>query len=162
VINYLYDLPSFKNQTGFVAKALGGWQISGVTQFQTGTPCGVYASTDFAGSGLDTNLGNAGCPNFSGQYMVVNGDPTIFGQFAANGSTDPRRGIQLHQPSELGRSDRPWRLVRCQQRELRESNDQGWESWRRGAKSSAFAPVLFLTRRTAIRAALKLRLFTTD
>lgn len=90
VINYLYELPFFKHQTGFVGKALGGWQISGVTQFQTGTPCGVYASTDFAGSGLDTNLGNAGCSHFSGQYMVLNGDPKVLGQFAANGSSDPR------------------------------------------------------------------------
>jgi hypothetical protein len=86
VFNYLYDLPFFKNQSGLVGKALGGWQISGVSQFQTGTPCGVMGSVDYAGAGLDTNLG---CGNTQGQYWVVNGDPKVIGKFAAGGSKDP-------------------------------------------------------------------------
>ena len=39
VINYVYALPFFKNSATVPAKLLGGWQISGVNQFQTGTPC---------------------------------------------------------------------------------------------------------------------------
>jgi len=35
VLNYLYELPFFKNSTALTGKLLGGWQISGVTQFQT-------------------------------------------------------------------------------------------------------------------------------
>jgi hypothetical protein len=85
VINYLYDLPIFRHSTGFKGKVLGGWQISGIAQFQTGTPCGVMASTDYAGAGLDTNLG---CGN-NGQYLVLDGNPAITGQFAAGGSKDP-------------------------------------------------------------------------
>ena len=36
VINYLYQLPFLRHQSGLAGKALGGWQISGITQFQTG------------------------------------------------------------------------------------------------------------------------------
>ena len=92
VVNYLYDLPFFKGQHGVAGKLLGGWQISGVTQFQTGLPCGVMGSNDYAGSGLDTNFGNVAsptpaCPNGQqqGQYWVVNGDPQILGQFGTGG-----------------------------------------------------------------------------
>ena len=36
VFSYLYDLPVFKNRSNLTGKLLGGWQVSGVTQFQTG------------------------------------------------------------------------------------------------------------------------------
>src|SRR5216684_3233181 len=40
VFSYLYDLPIFKNRSNLSGKLLGGWQISGITQFQTGLLCG--------------------------------------------------------------------------------------------------------------------------
>src|SRR5437763_9463523 len=43
VINYLYDLPFFRHRSDWIGKAAGGWQISGITQFQTGLPCSVVA-----------------------------------------------------------------------------------------------------------------------
>ena len=81
VLNYLYDLPFFKDQTAISGKLLGGWQISGVTQFQTGTPCGVAQSKDLAGVGLDSNFG---C-GVNGQYWAVNGTPRIIGTFGSGG-----------------------------------------------------------------------------
>lgn len=81
VLNYLYELPFFRHQTGFTGKALGGWQISGITQFQTGLPCSVAAPTDYAAVGLDSNFG---C-GVSGQYWVLNGDPRIVGTFGKTG-----------------------------------------------------------------------------
>jgi hypothetical protein len=81
VFNYLYDLPFFKNHSTVSGKLLGGWQISGVTQFQTGQPCGVAQSKDFAGVGLDSNFG---C-GVNGQYRVVNGTPRIIGTFGSSG-----------------------------------------------------------------------------
>jgi predicted heme/steroid binding protein len=77
VFNYLYDLPFFKDRTRLVGKLLGGWQISGLTQFQTGLPCSVAGPADYAGVGLDSNFG---C-GVNGQYWVVNGDPKIIGKF---------------------------------------------------------------------------------
>ncbi len=79
IINYLYQLPFFKSQSGVAGKVLTGWQISGITQFQTGTPCGVAQSTDFAGVGLDSNFG---C-GVNGQYLVASGTPKILGNFGS-------------------------------------------------------------------------------
>jgi hypothetical protein len=38
-INYVWALPFFREQNTFLSKALGGWRIAGVAQFQTGAPC---------------------------------------------------------------------------------------------------------------------------
>src|SRR5439155_21304328 len=54
VFKYLYELPFFRHQSGVAVKALGGWQISGITQFQTGLPCSVAAAVDYAGAGVDS------------------------------------------------------------------------------------------------------------
>src|SRR5256712_13886658 len=77
VLNYVYDLPFFQNHSTLGGKLLGGWQISGVTQFQTGLPCGVAENKDYAGVGLDSNFG---C-GVNGQYYVVSGNPRIIGTF---------------------------------------------------------------------------------
>jgi hypothetical protein len=81
-INYVYQAPFFRGQHGFVGKALGGWQLSGITQFQTGVPCSVIApNVDYAGVGQDANWGCGG----NGQFWVVNGDPKIIGKFGPSG-----------------------------------------------------------------------------
>ena len=81
VINYIYGLPFFSDTSRLSGKLLGGWQISGASQFQTGTPCGVAQSRDIAGVGLDSNFD---C-GVKGQYWVVNGDPKIIGTFGTTG-----------------------------------------------------------------------------
>lgn len=37
-INYIYELPFFRKQEGFVGKVLGGWQASGIITYNTGLP----------------------------------------------------------------------------------------------------------------------------
>jgi Carboxypeptidase regulatory-like domain/TonB-dependent Receptor Plug Domain/TonB dependent receptor len=82
VANYLYQLPFFKGSKGFVNKALGGWQISGITQYQTGLPCSVVASGgDYAGVGQDANWG---CGN-NGQFWALNGSINYPKTFGPNG-----------------------------------------------------------------------------
>ncbi len=82
IINYLYQFPFFRKQSGFAGKALGGWQLSGITQFQTGLPCSVVApNVDYAGVGQDANWGCGG----NGQFWVVNGDPKIIATFGPRG-----------------------------------------------------------------------------
>ncbi len=52
-VNWIYELPFFKKQSGFVGKILGGWQASGIATFQTGlglTP--TVSGFDPAGLGL--------------------------------------------------------------------------------------------------------------
>jgi hypothetical protein len=36
VVSYVYDLPFYRNQRGFVGQALGGWEFSGITTIQSG------------------------------------------------------------------------------------------------------------------------------
>lgn len=59
VANFVYDLPIFRDTSRVSGKLLGGWQVSGILQFQTGTPpersgrCGCIGTTDdFAGIGV--------------------------------------------------------------------------------------------------------------
>jgi len=81
VANYLYNLPFFKTQQGFAGKVLGGWQVSGIVQMQTGQPCSVGAATDYAGVGLDSNFG---C-GVNGQYWVMVQKPKMLHQFGSSG-----------------------------------------------------------------------------
>ena len=67
-ISYVYDLPFFK-APGKLHAFLGGWQLSGITTFQTGTPFsaingGAYA--DNAGSGNPSSI-------TAGSYVDVTG-----------------------------------------------------------------------------------------
>jgi hypothetical protein len=75
-LNYIYALPWLKNSTNaFARQALGGWQLSGITSFFTGTPtdfnCGV--------SGFDTGLGGSYRCDAVGKVAIKKGtwnDPT--------------------------------------------------------------------------------------
>jgi hypothetical protein len=73
IINYIYDLPFFKSRHNLSGKLLGGWEISGAIQFQTGQPCGIGTNNDFAGVG---EWGSYGCGS-EGQFWVLNGSPVI-------------------------------------------------------------------------------------
>jgi hypothetical protein len=80
MFNYIYDLPIFSKGTGFLRTALGGWQITGNVQWQTGTPFTITNNDDIAGIGTST-----GQPwevsNFQYQRQYANGgaaDPTTY------------------------------------------------------------------------------------
>ncbi len=75
IVNFLYELPFFHNQTSFASKLLGGWQISGIFQAQTGTPCSVGKSNDYARVGLDGSMCGIG------EYWAINGPITYVKKF---------------------------------------------------------------------------------
>ena len=50
-LNYIYELPLFRGDKTWKGNALGGWQISGVTFFRSGTLLSVSDSVDVAGVG---------------------------------------------------------------------------------------------------------------
>ncbi len=77
-ITWTYDLPFFRNQSSLAGKLLGGWEINGIAQFQTGTPCGIGSNNDYAQVG---EFGSFGCGN-EGQFWAMNNTPTILGNFA--------------------------------------------------------------------------------
>ncbi len=73
LVNYIYDLPFFKHATNITGKVLGGWEIAGTAQFQTGSPCGIGTNNDFAGVG---EFGSFGCGS-EGQFWNLNGPVQI-------------------------------------------------------------------------------------
>jgi hypothetical protein len=62
VLNAVYELPFLRQQTTPLGKLLGGWQISLVAQFQTGTPFWVGTTDDNAGVGPGSGNTNEGIP----------------------------------------------------------------------------------------------------
>jgi outer membrane receptor protein involved in Fe transport len=65
VLSYIYELPMYKDQHGFAGKFLGGWQLSGVTVLQTGTPFNITEPTDRSLSGAGSDR-----PDFVGGQVV--------------------------------------------------------------------------------------------
>jgi hypothetical protein len=67
-IGYIYDLPFYK-KPGVASNLLGGWQFSGITTFQTGTPFSVANYAAFGdNAGVANGFGN-------GTYADLIGDP---------------------------------------------------------------------------------------
>ena len=63
-VNYIYELPFYKEQRGAAGKLLGGWQLSGITYYFTGL--GFTATTsglDAAGIGILSNTPSGFRPN---------------------------------------------------------------------------------------------------
>ena len=63
--NFVYELPWYREQHGFVGHVLGGWQINSSFSFQSGAPFTPLNGSDPTGalSGIDTLVGNAIRPN---------------------------------------------------------------------------------------------------
>jgi hypothetical protein len=62
--NYVYELPFFEQQKGFVGKVLGGWQASGIVVYNTGLPLTPTTSNfDPAGIGFLGSSATGGRPN---------------------------------------------------------------------------------------------------
>ena len=71
VLNFIYEVPLFRDTQRLSGKLLGGWQFTGVSQFQSGTPFTVSTGDDFAGVGVGS--GNQYW-NISGNSNLPRGD----------------------------------------------------------------------------------------
>jgi hypothetical protein len=70
VLNYVYNVPFFKNSTNRLTRnVLGGWEISGITSFQTGPPMAVQCSI----AGMATGIGGNSQCNALGALGVEKG-----------------------------------------------------------------------------------------
>jgi hypothetical protein len=78
-IGYVYDLPFFTH-AGLSHKLLGGWQISGLTTFQTGTPFDISDGLFNAGVGNGTGAGS---------FLNIIGNPNAVTQQSAPGVVGP-------------------------------------------------------------------------
>lgn len=119
MINYVYDLPFFRNSSSSILKNyIGGWQVSGISSFFTGTPvdfsCGVDGFSSGVGQGVRCNSlgklqiqkGTINDPTYGpvpswydpavvGQVnfdqLPANGQPGMFGYMGRNPLTGPGR-----------------------------------------------------------------------
>jgi hypothetical protein len=71
ISNFIWEMPFFNANRGILRTALGGWQISGNIQFQTGAPITIGNGDDYLGIG-STNF----------KPWNLNGDPNRPKQFA--------------------------------------------------------------------------------
>src|ERR1022692_206749 len=88
-VSYAYELPFFEHATGTRRAVLGGWQVSGVTIFQTGLPFSIFdssAGTGFLGQGSTPLLGASLAPGASIASGLSSGD---LHQRVANGYLNP-------------------------------------------------------------------------
>jgi hypothetical protein len=76
IANWIYELPWFSDRrSGLAGRALGHWEVTGVYQYQSGSPFSVRSNDDFAGVG----------PGSGSQFWNLVGDPTIAqGAFTAS------------------------------------------------------------------------------
>ncbi|CAN5448043.1 hypothetical protein BH18ACI2_BH18ACI2_09540 [soil metagenome] len=65
--NFVYELPFFRDQKGFVGHLLGGFQVNSFFTFQSGAPFTVLNGSDPAGalSGINSLVGDAIRPNLN-------------------------------------------------------------------------------------------------
>ncbi len=72
--NYIYELPFFtKSRNLVLRKAVGGWEIAGVTTFQSGAPNSVTVANDIAGIGASSSRAstNGMDPNLPSDQRTV-------------------------------------------------------------------------------------------
>ncbi len=66
VVNYAWDLPVGKGRaylsSGFVGKALQGWQLAGITTLQSGHPFDLFGNRDSEHTGVSARLDLVGDP----------------------------------------------------------------------------------------------------
>jgi hypothetical protein len=72
-ISYVYNLPFFKNKSGFAGHALGGWELSGIILGQTGSHLTASLSRDPAGLGVRDPF------SFAGGRPDIVGNPNVGG-----------------------------------------------------------------------------------
>jgi hypothetical protein len=123
VFNYVYDLPFFAHSNGLTHSLLGGWELSGVTTIETGTPLNLGYGKDNLGLGG----GTSSRPNIAGDITYPKTvdawfgtgafaapAPLQFGTLARNALVGPGRAnwdIALFKKFALGeRADLEFRV----------------------------------------------------
>ncbi len=72
VVNFVYELPFFNSSANKLTRTVaGGWQLSGVTQWQTGTPFLIGNGDDYLGIGSSNT-----------KTWNLSGDPALKHEFA--------------------------------------------------------------------------------
>jgi hypothetical protein len=101
-VNFVYEIPIFREQKGLVGKVLGGWQLSAIGQYYTGLAYTVTTSNSdpaalgLLGSSAASARPDAGCDPYSGWTS------TRTSWFNTACFPNPPAGV--HRPGNEGRS----------------------------------------------------------
>jgi hypothetical protein len=79
-LHYIWDVPWFKGQNGFVGHVLGGWSVSGITTFLSGRPWTPIQRTGNRYCGQDSGFNNSfvGLPSTCRPYVANPSAPLTF------------------------------------------------------------------------------------
>ncbi len=126
VINAIWEVPFMREQRGALGKALGGWQLSSVIQFQTGTPFTVGRNQDLAGIGV----GNQFQPfeMLSGRGIEVKPEDRGF----SSGPNDPTRFLNSTAPDGRSIFFRPEPGTFATTQARNEFHNPGFNNWNLG------------------------------
>lgn len=103
---YVYQLPFMREQQGFVGRVLGGWEIAGITSFESGAPLTITngADADGIGGALDRpdynpsgQRGVRAVPSATSPTGYINPD-------ANNAPIDPLTAEFIGLPAGIGRT----------------------------------------------------------
>ncbi len=73
-ISYVYELPFYRRRQGFAGRVLGGWQLSGITSWQSGRHVSVSGGSRASTS---PSIGYAGNLDLVGDWRAVAGGQTV-------------------------------------------------------------------------------------
>ncbi len=98
VLSYIYPIPFWQKQDLWYKKALGGWQLSGITTLQSGRPLNITIQGDVAGTGTgaqrpnviaDPYLDAGTARRWFNPQAFVNPSAGTFGALGRNAITGP-------------------------------------------------------------------------
>ncbi|MCI0391470.1 MAG: carboxypeptidase regulatory-like domain-containing protein, partial [Acidobacteria bacterium] len=88
VASYVYPLPFWQSADTWYKKALGGWEVSGITTFQSGRPLNITVNGDPAGIGTAGNQR----PNLIGDPKLPSDQRTVLKWFNTSAFAVPAAG----------------------------------------------------------------------
>ena len=95
---YVYDSPLFRRRGGFIGAALGGWELSGITRAQSGSPITILANSSLGNTTVNGRRANrvpgvSLAPTVAGQWFnpaaFANPSPTSPGTDGVGSFTGP-------------------------------------------------------------------------
>ncbi len=83
VVNFIYEVPFLRGNNQLMGRLLGGWMVTGITQFQTGTPITIGTGDDFPGIGSGDGKpwnrnGNPKLPSGEQKFSQGAGDSNFY------------------------------------------------------------------------------------
>jgi hypothetical protein len=100
--SFIYTLPFFRDQKGFVGKTLGGWEVSVIANYYTGLPNTITTSgTDPAGLGIIGSSPSSLRPDVLSGCNINNSNPTRLQWFNTACLVNVPAGV--HRPGDEGR-----------------------------------------------------------